>query len=90
MEPCISCFLLSPIVWNTCENLHYELVYFKDLQKDHEYYRPTTYGAEAAVVSTFTSGHFKAVAISTKNKTKRKTRAKTNEGITVLQMLFKS
>ena len=31
-------FLLSPIVWNMCENLHYESVYFKELYNDQEYY----------------------------------------------------
>ena len=27
-------FLLSPIVWNMCENLDYELIYFKELHND--------------------------------------------------------
>ena len=27
-------FLLSPIVWNMCENLQYELVYFKELHNE--------------------------------------------------------
>ena len=31
-------FLLSPTVWNMCENLHYESVYFKELYNDQEYY----------------------------------------------------
>ena len=33
-------FLLSPIVsvWNMCETLHYESVYFKKLHNDQEYY----------------------------------------------------
>ena len=31
-------FLLSPIVWNMCENLQYELVYFKELHNEQEYY----------------------------------------------------
>ena len=26
------------IVWNMCEHLHYELVYFKELHKEQEYY----------------------------------------------------
>ena len=30
-------FLLSPVVWNMCENLHYESVYFKELHNDQEY-----------------------------------------------------
>ena len=43
MEPCISCIYLtycmeSPIVWNMCENLHYESVYFKELHNEQEYY----------------------------------------------------
>ena len=25
---------ISPIVWNTCENLHYESVYFKELHNE--------------------------------------------------------
>ena len=31
-------FLLSPIVWNMRENLHYESVYFKELYNDQEFY----------------------------------------------------
>ena len=31
-------FLLSPTVWNMCENLHYKSVYFKELHNDQEYY----------------------------------------------------
>ena len=27
-------FLLSPIVWNMCENLRYESVYFKELHNE--------------------------------------------------------
>ena len=47
---------ISPIVWNMCENLHYESVYFKELHSDQEYYWPTIiYRAGAAVVSTITS-----------------------------------
>ena len=46
---------ISPIVWNMCENLHYELVCFKELHNDQEYCWPTIYRAEAAVVSTITS-----------------------------------
>ena len=37
MEPCVS-FIISPIVWNMCENLHYESVYFKELRNKQEYY----------------------------------------------------
>ena len=48
MEPCVS-----------CENLHYESVYFEELHNDQEYYWPgywpTIYRAGAAVVSTITS-----------------------------------
>ena len=29
---------ISPIVWNMCENLHYEWVYFKELHNQQEYY----------------------------------------------------
>ena len=43
---------ISPIVWNTCENLHYESVYFKELHNDQAYYWPTIYRAGTAVVST--------------------------------------
>ena len=39
---------ISPIVWNMCENLHYESVYFKDLLKDQEYCWPTRAGEAAA------------------------------------------
>ena len=46
---------ISPIVWNMCENLHYESVYFKELHNRQEYYWPTIYRTEAAVVSTITS-----------------------------------
>ena len=27
-----------PIVWNMCEHLHYESVYFKELHNEQEYY----------------------------------------------------
>lgn len=46
---------ISPIVWNMCENLHYESVYFKELHNQQEYYWPTIYRTGAAVVSTITS-----------------------------------
>ena len=46
---------ISPIVWNMCEHLNYESVYFKEVHNDQEYYRPTIYRAGAAVVSTITS-----------------------------------
>ena len=39
---------ISPIVWNMCENLYYESVYFKDLLKDQEYCWPTRAGEAAA------------------------------------------
>ena len=29
---------ISPIVWNMCEHIHYESVYFKELHKEQEYY----------------------------------------------------
>ena len=46
---------ITPIVWNMCENLHYESVYFKELHNEQEYYWPTIYRAGAAVVSTITN-----------------------------------
>ena len=46
--------LISPIAWNTCEHLHNESVYFKELHNEQEYYWPTIYRAGAAVVSTIT------------------------------------
>ena len=46
---------ISPIVWNMCERLNYESVYFKEVHNDQEYYRPTIYRTGAAVVSTITS-----------------------------------
>ena len=58
MEPCVSCIhcvFISPIVWNMYENLHYESVYFKELQNESEYHWPTIYRTGAAVVSTITS-----------------------------------
>ena len=33
---------ISPIVWNICENLHYESVYSKELNNEQEYYWPFT------------------------------------------------
>ena len=39
MSPCNLAFVfISPIVWNMCENLRYESVYFEELQNDQEYY----------------------------------------------------
>ena len=46
---------VSPVVWNMCENLHYESVYFKKLHNQQEYYWPTIYRTGTAVVSTITS-----------------------------------
>ena len=40
-----------------CKNLHYESVYFKELHNQQEYYWPTIYKTEAAVVSTITSNN---------------------------------
>ena len=31
-------FFISPIVWNMCENLHYQPVYFTELHNDQECY----------------------------------------------------
>ena len=49
---------ISPMVWNKCVNLHFELKHFKELHNDQEYNCPTTYRAGAAVVSTITSSVF--------------------------------
>ena len=46
---------ISPIVWNMCEILQYELVYFKELHNDQEYYWLTIYRAGAAIMSSITS-----------------------------------
>ena len=56
-------FLLSPIVWNMCENLQYELVYFKELHNEQEYYWPAIHEAGAALVSTVTSYCIVKVAV---------------------------
>ena len=40
-------------VWKSYEN--YESVYFTELHNDQEYYWPTIYRVEAAIVSTITS-----------------------------------
>ena len=62
---------ILPIVWNMCENLHYESVYFKELHNEQEYYWPTLfiqwiYRTGAAVMSTITSYksaiHFDVIA----------------------------
>ena len=45
---------ISPILWNMCENLPYESVYFKELHNEQECYWPTIYRAGAAVMSTIT------------------------------------
>ena len=47
--------LFCSLVWNMCENLHYQSVYFKELHNQKEYYCPTIYRTGAAVVSTITS-----------------------------------
>ena len=46
---------ISPVVWNMCENLPHESVYFKELHNQQECYWLTIYRAGAAVVSTITS-----------------------------------
>ena len=56
-------FLVSPIVWNMCENLQYELVYFKELRSEQEYYWPAIHKAGAALVSTITSYCIVKVAV---------------------------
>ena len=35
---CLFPVFISPIVWNMCEHVHYESVYFKELHKEQEYY----------------------------------------------------
>ena len=45
---------ISPIVWNMCENLLYESLYFKERHNQQEYYWPTIYRTGAVVVSTIT------------------------------------
>ena len=42
---------ISPVVWNMCENLHFESVYFKQLHNDQEYYWPTIYIARESVMA---------------------------------------
>ena len=46
---------MSPIVWNMCENIHYESVHFKELHNEQEYTDQQYTGTGAAVVSTITS-----------------------------------
>ena len=47
---------ISPIVWNMCENLHYESVYSKSYTTSKKtQYWPTIYRTGAAVASTITS-----------------------------------
>ena len=46
---------ISPVVWNMCENLHCDSVYFKELHNEQEYYWLTVYRTGEAVVSTITS-----------------------------------
>ena len=71
MEPCVSC-INSPIVWNMCEHLHYESVYYKELHNKREYHWPTTYGAVgAAVVSTIPSYSIPWVMICSSSITKK-------------------
>ena len=38
-EPCVSCIHLTYCMeYDLCENLHYESVYFKELNNKQEYY----------------------------------------------------
>ena len=46
-----------------CENLPYELVYFKELHNEQEYYWPAIYRTGAAVVSTITSDIYRETVI---------------------------
>ena len=41
---------ILPIVWNMCENLPYESVYFKKLHNEQECYWPTIYRAGAVML----------------------------------------
>ena len=45
MEPLIAFpVFISPILWNMCENLHYESVYLKELHNEQEYRQYTERG----------------------------------------------
>ena len=55
MEACVSCFYLS-LLYGKCVKIFIMNPYIsKELHNDQEYYWPTTYRAEAAVVSNCTS-----------------------------------
>ena len=58
---------ITPFVWNMCENLRYESVYFKELHNEQECYWPTIYRAGTAVVSTITSIPLSVERPSSKN-----------------------
>ena len=60
---------ISPIVWNMCENLHYEWVSFKELHNEQEYCWPTKYRAGVFLVEKF---KFFSLFVFGENKTKNK------------------
>ena len=49
---------ISPIVWNMCENLHYESVYFKELHNEQEYYWLTIQSGGSCSVNYYISKWF--------------------------------
>ena len=57
---------ISPVVWNMCEHLHYESVYFKDYTGS----KNTIYRAGAAVVSTITSLKCSVARVARRLRTK--------------------
>ena len=73
MEPCVYFLYLSHLLYEICENRHYESVYFKELHNEQIYHGSTIYRAGAAVVSTITSytcsqGRMIVIVYSSKNK----------------------
>ena len=63
MEPCVCCFYSHLLYGNMSENLQYELVYFKELHNEQEYYWPAIHKAGVALVSTITSYCIVKVAV---------------------------
>ena len=60
---------ISPIVWNMCENLHYEWVSFKELHNEQEYCWPTIFRAGVFLVEKF---KFFSLFVFGENKTKNR------------------
>ena len=60
---------ISPIAWNMCEHLHYEIGIFQRATQRAKNYSPTIYRAGAAVVSTITS--FKMINLRAVNFVKK-------------------